>query len=185
MNKLLVVVDMQNDFVSGSLGFKKAETIIEPIENKIKEYLKNGDTVLFTQDTHFDADGEEYDYKETREGRYLPIKHCIHNTKGWQIIDQYQKYLDGFNVLEKYNMFGIIDFDFINSILPDYDDPKIIEIVGLVTNLCVLSCAVCLQTAFSHAEIIIDAQCTTCPDENVKKNTLELMKQLQMQVINE
>ncbi len=82
MKKLLVVIDYQNDFVNGALGFKKAEQLEEGIYNKVKEYLNAGDNVIFTYDTH------TKEYLNTREGKNLPVSHCIINTKGhdlWKI----------------------------------------------------------------------------------------------------
>ena len=77
--KTLIVVDMQNDFIDGSLGTKEALAIVDNVKAKIKEYKDNGDEVIFTRDTHHD------NYMNTNEGHYLPVVHCIENTKGWEI----------------------------------------------------------------------------------------------------
>lgn len=80
MSRVLIVVDMQNDFVTGSLGSKDAQAIIFNVKTKIKEYANRGERIIFTRDTH----GE--DYLDTPEGKKLPIKHCIYGTKGWEIV---------------------------------------------------------------------------------------------------
>ena len=82
MGKVLVVVDMQNDFISGSLGTKEAQAIVPAVVAKIKEYQKNGDRVVYTYDTH------EENYLETQEGRNLPVEHCIRGTWGWELADE-------------------------------------------------------------------------------------------------
>ena len=79
MGKTLIVVDMQNDFITGSLGTKEAQDIVQKVKNKITEYQKRGDEIIFTRDTH------QPDYLNTPEGKKLPVEHCIEGTKGWQI----------------------------------------------------------------------------------------------------
>ena len=80
MNKVLIVIDMQNDFIDGNLGTKEAQAIVPAVKEKIKEYQKHGDNIIFTRDTH----GENY--LDTPEGKKLPVKHCIKGTDGWQIV---------------------------------------------------------------------------------------------------
>ena len=82
MNRVLIVVDYQNDFVNGSLGFPGAEALADPIVERIKEYRKNGDDIIFTVDTH------DEDYLDTQEGRKLPVEHCIRETEGWYIYEK-------------------------------------------------------------------------------------------------
>ena len=79
--KTLIVVDVQNDFVNGSLGSEEAQAIIPNVKKKIEEYYNCGDQIIFTRDTHYD------DYLNTQEGRKLPVKHCIYGSKGWKIVD--------------------------------------------------------------------------------------------------
>ena len=81
MKKTLIVVDMQNDFITGSLGTKEAQAIVQNVRNKIGEYQERGDEIIFTRDTH------QTDYLNTPEGKKLPVEHCIEGTKGWQIAD--------------------------------------------------------------------------------------------------
>ena len=98
--RMLIVIDMQNDFVTGRVGSKEAQQIIPRIEERIKEYLKNGDTVLFTKDTH------KENYLDTLEGHYLPVVHCIEDTDGWEIVPQLAPYAQ--YILYK-NKFGYVD----------------------------------------------------------------------------
>ena len=81
MSKVLVVVDMQNDFIDMALGTKEAVAIVPKVKEKIQEYVANGDEIIFTRDTHFE------DYLESTEGKYLPVAHCIKGTKGWEIAE--------------------------------------------------------------------------------------------------
>ena len=85
MKKVLIVVDMQNDFITGSLGTKEAQEIVPNIKRKIDEYLKRGDEVFFTYDTHYG------NYLDTLEGQMLPVKHCIYKTEGWEIVPELRK----------------------------------------------------------------------------------------------
>lgn len=178
MKKLLVVVDMQNDFVSGSLGFPEAKSIIPKIREKIDSYLNVGNDVVFTRDTHFESI-----YLTTREGQHLPVPHCYDGTKGWQIVDELRE--DDLVHIDKI-AFGL-DADDI-SLISGYKslDSKYesIEIVGLVTNLCVLSVAISLQSCTKFCKIIIDAACCKSFDPVLHEKALDVMEGLQMNVIN-
>ena len=81
MTRTLIVIDMQNDFIDGSLGTKEAEAIVDSVRNLIQEYKNRGDEVIYTRDTH------ETNYMQTNEGRHLPVEHCIKGTAGWEIAD--------------------------------------------------------------------------------------------------
>ena len=85
MNKVLIVIDMQNDFIDGSLGTKEAQAIVLAVKEKIKEYQKRGDNIIFTRDTH------QTDYLNTPEGKKLPVEHCIYGTHGWQIAEELEE----------------------------------------------------------------------------------------------
>ena len=117
MAKLLVVVDYQNDFVNGALGFVKAETLEKGICNKIEEYLNRGDKVIFTYDTHFE------NYLHTREGKKLPVKHCIIDTEGHDLYGELKKFKDVENTLH-YNKksFGLSPEDMLDIAKKVYDD---------------------------------------------------------------
>ena len=179
MKKLLIVVDYQNDFVDGSLGFAGAELLEVPILNKIKAYEANGDHIIYTFDTHYD------EYLETREGRGLPIKHCIHETDGHALYGKILEHYQGGNYAWDQaifkDTFGSSD---LMAELLKREPYDVIELVGLVSYICVLSNAIIAQAAQSEAEIVIDSSCTTGPDEELHEASLKIMRDaLKMTII--
>lgn len=169
--KLLIVVDYQNDFISGTLGFENAKTFEKGILNKIKKYKEENNDVLFTMDTHNE------DYLNTQEGRYLPIVHCVKDTWGWEVIES----IKDFNVykIEK-NTFGAPDlFSFLKNTY--YEE---IELVGLVSNICVISNAIIAKTAAPNTRVIVDASLTGSNDLELHEKALDVMLGLQIDVIN-
>ncbi len=175
VNKILIVTDYQNDFVNGTLGFDGAEKLDSLIAKRIRQYGKG--QVFYTMDTH------SKDYLNTREGTNLPINHCIENTNGWQLFGETKNALEevkavGFNK----KSFGINIQLETNNLLPEEVDE--VEIVGLVSNICVLSNAVVFQTWYPEARIIIDANLTASFDESLHQKTLDVLEGLQVKVIN-
>ena len=172
--KTLIVVDMQNDFIDGVLGTPEAQAIVPKVKKKIEEYRANGDNVIFTKDTHFD------DYLETQEGTYLPIEHCIIDTHGWGI----PKEIDVDGCVHHTKMtFGFNWF-------ACTDDPQLtvideIELVGLCTDICVISNAMILKAAFPEIPIVVDASCCAGVTPESHKNALEAMKMCQIEIIGE
>ena len=149
--KLLIVVDYQNDFVNGSLGFKKAEELEQRIVQKIKEY----DNVIFTLDTHYD------NYFDTLEGKKLPVKHCIKDTDGHKLYGEVSKYLDkAIKVFEKPTFPSLELANYLVG--KGYDE---VEICGLVSNICVLSNVVMVKAALPNARIIVNKNLTASFDE--------------------
>ncbi len=175
MKKILLVVDYQVDFVSGALGFAGAELLDRPIAEKIKEYGKGN--VFYTLDTHFD------NYLDTKEGKNLPVPHCIKGTAGWEVYGETKQALfDADAVCIEKRSFGIDLTDETLSKLPRAVDS--VEIVGLVSNICVISNAVILNTLYSEAEITVDAALTASFDDMLNKEALDVMSGLQINVIN-
>ena len=175
MKKILLVVDYQVDFVSGALGFAGAELLDRPIAEKIKEYGKGN--VFYTLDTHFD------NYLDTKEGKNLPVPHCIKGTAGWEVYGETKQALfDADAVCIEKRSFGIDLTDEPLSKLPRAVDS--VEIVGLVSNICVISNAVILNTLYSDAEITVDAALTASFDDMLNKEALDVMSGLQINVIN-
>ena len=173
MKKLLIVVDYQNDFVDGSLGFHGAEKLENAICTKVEAYLANRDAVVYTLDTH----GAQY--LCTREGKCLPVAHCLRGTEGWKPYGRLEKLLSGCVCLEK-NTFG-------STALLRYLEAEAfdeIELCGVVTNMCVLSNAVIAQAAQPEAEIVIDAQAVGSFDAAMGEKALDVMESMQMRVIN-
>ena len=175
MRRLLLVVDYQKDFVDGALGFAGAERLDGPIANKIAAYRSAGDDVAFTLDTH------QENYLDTQEGRKLPVPHCLMNSEGWQLYGQTGQALD------KSRDMVVCKPAFPSLWLGNwlkgqrYDR---IEIVGLVSYLCVLSNAIMAKAALPEAELVVDAACTAGPDPALHNKALDLMEALQITVIN-
>ena len=150
MKKLLVVIDMQNDFIDGALGTKEAEAIVDRVVEKIKEYPK--DCIYVTRDTH------GTNYLETQEGKLLPVVHCVEGTRGWEIQEKVAKELSGAVVVNK-DTFGsqaLADMLYFETIGQDEVE---IELVGLCTDICVVSNAILLKTRMPEVKVIIDASC--------------------------
>ena len=144
MNKVVVVIDMQNDFVDGSLGTTEAQKIVPHVKTEVEAAQKAGAFLVFTMDTH----GKNY--LETQEGKNLPVEHCIQGTKGWQIIDTLQPYVKSAVAVVEKPTFGSKDLP---DLLADYDE---IELMGLCTDICELS-YFCMRIYFfiSRCEWII------------------------------
>ena len=175
--KLLVVVDVQNDFVDGVLGTPEAQAIVPNVKKKIAEYLSNGDKVVYTRDTH----GKNY--LGTQEGRKLPVPHCIEGTDGWQIKDGL--YGAGAPVINKYTFgyTGWMHYLTYNEIINSPDELESIEIIGLCTDICVISTAMILKAEFYETPIIVDSACCAGVTPASHKNALEAMKMCQIEVI--
>ncbi len=177
MKRLLVVVDMQNDFITGSLGTKEAINIVEHVIKKMKEYDKNGDSIIFTMDTHFD------NYINTREGEFLPVNHCIKNTNGWKITSDITDEFDmsNYKVYEKVT-FGSSELakDIMSGM---YDDITEIELIGLCTDICVISNALLIKSFLPEVPITVDSTCCAGVTSESHNNALEAMRMCQISVI--
>jgi nicotinamidase-related amidase len=171
--KTLIVVDMQNDFIDGALGTPEARAIVPNVKKKIEEYLERDDQVIFTRDSHYS------NYLETLEGKNLPVKHCIRNTDGWQIHDDLVIENKDILVLNKIT-FGMFD-------LPEYvcEYTEEIELVGLCTDICVISNAMILKAYFPETPIVVDASCCAGVTPKSHKNALEAMKMCQIEIRGE
>ena len=172
--KILIVVDYQNDFVTGPLGFEKAKDLEEPIMKKLDEYWARGDMIVFTKDKH---DPERY--LDTQEGRRLPIPHCI-DDEGSAIYGKPAKYCHDLNTVVK-DRFGSED---LCARFYFYEGIESIELVGVVGSMCVLSNAVLLKANYPEARIIVDAECVASPDDDMNEKALDIMENLQIDVIN-
>lgn len=175
MKSILVVVDYQNDFVNGTLGFDGAEKLDSGIAKKMRDYGKGN--VYCTRDTH------SSDYLSTREGKNLPVSHCIKNSDGWEIFGETKKAAEEIEavIIDK-RSFGIDLSSETLKKLPEEADR--VEIVGLVSNICVISNAVIFQTLYPEAEIIVDASLTASFDKSLNDKALDVMQGLQVKVIN-
>lgn len=171
MNKVLVVVDMQNDFVNGCLGSEEAREILPNVKKKILEYQKNGDTIIFTRDTH------DENYLQSQEGKYLPVLHCICETDGWKIVDGLE--VEGCQYIDKPN-FGWVHWDTEN--LSDKDE---IELIGVCTDICVVSNALLLKAMYPETHIVVDASCCAGVTPESHRAALFTMKSCQIDVMND
>lgn len=169
--KLLVVVDMQNDFVSGALGTREAADIVPHVVGKVVEAVNAGTDIIFTQDTH------GADYLNTQEGKNLPVPHCIKGSEGWEIIPQLQEYARGRACLEKYG-FGSTALAHLAA-RGKYEE---IELVGLCTDICVISNAMLLKSALPEVPISVDASCCAGVTPDSHRNALEAMKMCQISI---
>ena len=171
MKKLLVVVDMQIDFISGALGTKEAQNIVPAVVEKIKSF--DGD-VVYTRDTH------EESYMDTAEGKKLPVIHCVRNTPGWEIAADVFAAGEGKTVavIDK-PTFGskeLCDF----AVASGYDS---IELIGLCTDICVISNALCLKAALWETPIAVVKECCAGVTPASHDNALSAMTMCQIDII--
>lgn len=168
MKKTLIVVDMQKDFISGALGTKEAEAIVEKVKKKIEMYRQNGDEIIFTRDTH------QRDYLNTNEGKNLPVEHCIEGTEGWQIQEGLE--VPGAIYIDK-PTFGYLNWK-------EYHLEEV-EMVGLCTDICVVSNALIIKATFPEIQLSVDAGCCAgvTPESHVA--ALTTMKMCQVKVTGE
>lgn len=174
MKELLVVIDYQNDFVNGALGFEGAEKLDGPIVEKIREYRSRGADVIFTRDTHRE------NYLETQEGRRLPVIHCIEGGDGHKLFGETAKQVQPGDMIIDKPSFGSMELAK-TAMEKNYEK---IELVGLVSNICVLTNAAVLKTALPEAEITVDAACTASFDPKANTEALDSMESIQINVIN-
>ena len=174
MKKILIVVDMQKDFVDGALGSKEAEAIVPAVVAKIRDF--DGDFVYVTKDTHF------ANYMDTAEGRKLPVRHCIKDTDGWELDTAVEAALAGCNytVVEKLT-FGSVDLP--ELIREDAGDDVAIELIGLCTDICVVSNALLLKANFPEAPISVDSACCAGVTPEKHEAALETMRSCQIEVL--
>ncbi len=175
--KLLIVVDMQKDFINGALGTKEAEAIVFKVRDKIADYRRQGYPVLFTRDTHSE------DYLNTEEGRNLPVVHCVCGTPGWELAPELE----------------VADSPVVNK--PSFGSPELaqlikdqyageeaqqleLELVGICTDICVISNALILKAFFPEARITVDASCCAGVTPESHNNALEAMKMCHIKIIN-
>lgn len=177
--KLLLVVDMQNDFITGSLGTPEAQAIVP----KVVEKIKNWDgLVWFTMDTHED------NYLNTPEGRKLPVKHCIHGTDGWRLHPEVQVLKEELRnenraAVWMKNTFGLWELPMLLRIYALWD-VVCIEVIGLCTDICVISNAMVLKSSNPFREIAVDASCCAGTEPELHEAALEIMQNCQIDILN-
>lgn len=188
MKKVLVVVDMQNDFIDGALGTPEAQVIVQNVVEKLEHTDRSETLVIFTKDTHYE------DYMDTLEGKLLPVPHCIENTHGWSINKEVSGAVDGhpglvyssgkiINGRVYKNTFGS---DGLREFLIQHKESiEEVEFVGLCTDICVVSNALMARQALPNTAIVVDASCCAGVTPEKHRAALEVMKSCQINVIGE
>lgn len=179
VEKVLVVVDMQEDFVDGSLGSPAARTVVAAVRNKILEFQSACQPVYFTLDTHDDDN-----YLSTQEGKKLPVKHCIRHTKGWEIYGELKDLARDAKLYEK-NTFGSLSLASDLAVLYKKEVFSEIELVGLCTDICVISNALLLKAFIPEVQITVDASCCAGVTKESHHHALEAMKMCQITITGE
>ena len=169
--KILVVVDMQNDFIDGALGTKEAVGIVPYVKQAIERF---DGTVLFTRDTHF------ADYLDTEEGRHLPVPHCIKDTAGWQIRAE----LDALRTTEAIDKLTFGSKELID-VIKSVSGVESITFMGLCTDICVISNAMLVKAFYPEIPLTVDAAGCAGVTPESHRNALAAMKMCQIEVINE
>lgn len=169
--KVLCVIDMQNDFIDGALGTKEAEAIVENVKAKIELYRQNNDTVIFTRDTHTE------DYMNTQEGKKLPVPHCIKGSNGWEITKALDTLSD--KIIDK-PTFGSFE---LSEYIESLGMVEEIELIGLCTDICVISNAMILKAKFTETPIKVDSSCCAGVTPESHSNALTAMKMCQINCI--
>lgn len=177
----LVVVDMQNDFVSGALGTAEARNIVPYVVGRVVDGINRGEEVLFTRDTHGP------DYLDTQEGRKLPVPHCVRGTEGWEIVEQLREYAA--HPIDK-PTFGSRELGALlkarNEDLKKQGKPGVerVTLIGLCTDICVISNALLIKAFLPETEVVVDAKCCAGVTPESHRNALEAMKACQITVEN-
>ena len=174
--KFLIVVDMQHDFIDAALGTAEAKAIVDRTAAYIREKRAEGYTVIATLDTH------EKNYMETREGRKLPVPHCIRGTEGWKLHPAIEEAVRGGMLLEKPTFGSVRLPDIVAENLED-GDRLTIELLGLCTDICVVSNALLLKARFPEAEIAVKADCCAGVTPEKHQAALETMVSCQIDII--
>lgn len=175
MNKILVVVDMQNDFITGSLGTPEAVEVLGRVEHKVK-FLPEDTGTIFTMDTHYSG------YLNTLEGKMLPVEHCIRNTEGWLIPDCLLKHYASPLIIHK-PTFGSLDLmGYLRDMCEEFPIEEI-EFCGLCTDICVISNVLMCRANFPDMKIVVDSSLCAGVTPEKHEAALEVMRSCQVEVI--
>lgn len=175
MKKILVVIDMQKDFIYGVLGTKEAQLIVSKVVDKIKGFKGE---VVYTRDTHDER------YLQSQEGRNLPVVHCVKETQGWQLVDEVDKLAnEGENKIFDKPAFGSMEL--VGYIEALYKTQKIneVEMIGVCTDICVISNAILVKSAMPEVKITVDSSCCAGVTEESHNNALKAMNMCHIEII--
>lgn len=170
---ILAVIDMQNDFIDGELGTKEAEAIVENVAAQIRDF--EGE-VVYTRDTHFEG------YLDTQEGKKLPVPHCIKDTAGWQIREQVRQACEGEAKIFDKPAFGSVELAAYLKNMPDLES---VTLIGLCTDICVISNALVIKAFLPEVAVKVNADCCAGVTPESHRNALEAMKMCQVEVVGE
>lgn len=173
--KVLIVIDMQKDFVDGSLGTKEAQAIVPAVVEKVRHF---DGRVLFTKDTHYG------NYKETQEGRKLPVPHCIKGTGGWELVPELEAFCREHHcqVLEK-NSFGSLSLATNLQLMNEQEPLESIELAGLCTDICVVSNALLVKAALPDMPVLVDSRCCAGVTPASHEAALTVLRSCQVEVL--
>ncbi|MDD3360847.1 MAG: cysteine hydrolase [Hespellia sp.] len=171
---VLLVIDMQNDFIDGALGTEEAKAIVPKVAGRIEDFEG---LVLFTQDTHED------DYLETQEGKNLPVKHCIRDTQGWEIHPEIAKWVEREETVIEKPTFGSAQLAGMLGMMNSDIQINSVTLVGLCTDICVISNAMLLKAFMPEVPIIVDASCCAGVTPESHRTALQAMKACQIEVL--
>lgn len=174
--KILIVVDMQNDFIDGALGTKEAQAIVPAAAARIRQCREEGYHIIATLDTH------ESDYLQTSEGQKLPVPHCIRGTEGWQLNPEIAAAAEGCMQLEK-PTFGSIRLPGMVGGFAAGGDRLTVELLGLCTDICVVSNALMLKAFYPEAELVVRADCCAGVTPEAHAAALQTMQSCQINVL--
>ncbi len=177
MKNILVVVDYQNDFVDGALGFEKALTLEDGIVSEVENTLSSGGKVFFTLDTHTD------NYLETREGKHLPVMHCADGSDGHALYGKLSKYVgkNDVSIVKKSGFGSPALAGAVREVCGG--EPECVRICGVVTNMCVIANAIVLQSEFDNCDIQILEKCCASFDEDLHNKAIDVMKNMHMTIV--
>lgn len=174
MRRILIVIDMQNDFIDGALGTKEAVAIVPKVIEKMDQFAP--EDIYATRDTHPE------NYMETQEGKYLPVPHCIKGTKGWEIREGIQEKILPDHVFDK-PTFGSVDLASAMKALYEKENGEAeFELVGLCTDICVVSNALLLKALMPEAKILVDPSCCAGVTPEKHEAALQTMRSCQVQM---
>lgn len=169
--KVLVVIDMQNDFIDGALGTQEARAIVPAVKARIELAQKNNDRIIFTRDTH------RGNYLETQEGQYLPVPHCLKGSRGWELCDELIPLAN--EILDKPS-FGSLE---LADVLADLK-PEAVELIGLCTDICVISNALILKARLPEIPVRVNAACCAGVTPASHTNALAAMKMCHVEILD-
>lgn len=171
MGDVLIVIDMQKDFINGSLGTKEAEAIVDNVKKKVAEYKSQGKKVFFTRDTH------QENYLDTFEGKNLPVVHCVKGTAGWEICDELRNEAVHNQIIDK-PTFGFLNW---SDVLPNSING--IGVCGLCTDICVVSNVLILRATYPELPITVDSKCCAGVTPEKHEAALEVMRSCQIEIV--